>query len=332
LKLKKLVVVVTALVLTAVLNIACSCSQDNDDYISVAQLLDDPVYNSDIAVWGEISLLGELFCPCFKLTSGGQSIEVWYGLMVEDDGTELPPVSVEGFKNGDKVIVVGQLKPGGIHHSENDFWAKSIKPKDGVFVKNADEALREVVAYLNHQSAENAPPINASWAKENITPDGLLGSSTFLFTSEQWQITVSYPIVLPENTIYEFEVVGYDSGWYWQGSITAKGQITENITFSQMTLETSRGIARDIVVNSPTFKYDGIEETLALTEEVVLRCPFCWQFVYEFDSSHAGYGDRTGQVLAQVITHHRAVITIDHGRITRAVMDDCWDMLNQQEI
>jgi hypothetical protein len=54
-----------------------------------------------------------------------------------------------------------------------------------------------------------------------------------------------------------------------------------------------------------------------------------WQFTYEFDSRHAGCGDRTGEMLAQVVTHHAAVITVEEGKVTVAVMDDYWDMKNK---
>jgi len=47
--------------------------------------------------------------------------------MVEDDGTVRPPVSVEGIKNGDCVIVTGELKTAGVYRLPNDFWASDIE-------------------------------------------------------------------------------------------------------------------------------------------------------------------------------------------------------------
>jgi hypothetical protein len=94
---------------------------------SVADLLAKPAYNTQVTIYGEVSLLGELFCPCFRLASGGESVEVWYGLMVEDDGTEWPDLYVEGLSNSDTVRVTGELKPGGTHHAANVFWASKIE-------------------------------------------------------------------------------------------------------------------------------------------------------------------------------------------------------------
>ncbi len=96
--------------------------------------------------------------------------------------------------------------------------------------------------------------------------------------------------------------------------------------------EESRQIAEEFLRNSPTFVFDGIEDTLRLSDNITLKCPNCWEFIFEFDSSHAGYGDRTGQILAQVITPHQAAITVEQGEVTRAVMDDKWDMIEQEEL
>ena len=95
--------------------------------LSVSELLENPMYDTEVKIYGEVSLLGELFCPCFELTSGGKKLLVSYGLMVDDDGTERPAVSVEGIQNGDQAIVTGELKTAGVHRSLNDFWASEIE-------------------------------------------------------------------------------------------------------------------------------------------------------------------------------------------------------------
>ncbi|MCX7912148.1 MAG: hypothetical protein N2506_04220 [Dehalococcoidales bacterium] len=88
--------------------------------------------------------------------------------------------------------------------------------------------------------------------------------------------------------------------------------------------ESPQQIAEKFVRNDVTFLFDGIPETLRLA--AVTALPHGGVYTYEFDSRHAGYGDRTGQVLAQVLTHHIAVVTVENGEVTSAVMDDIWDM------
>lgn len=96
-----------------------------------------------------------------------------------------------------------------------------------------------------------------------------------------------------------------------------------------VTEEESQQTALDYLLDSPTFKFDGMAETVKLTETMVLRCPSCWTFVYEFESRHGGYGDRTGQMVTQAITPHEAAITVIQGDVTNAVMDGKWDMMMQ---
>ena len=76
---------------------------------NVSELLESPVYETEVNVYGDVSALGELLCPCFALTSDGKRLEVWYDLMAGADGTERPAVSVEGIENGDRVAVTGEL-------------------------------------------------------------------------------------------------------------------------------------------------------------------------------------------------------------------------------
>ena len=94
----------------------------------------------------------------------------------------------------------------------------------------------------------------------------------------------------------------------------------------------SERIAYAFVLQSPTYRFDGIQGTLELVRTDTLRCPGCWQFTYRFQSSHAGYGDRTGRMLAQVITPHECRITVQEYQVTKAIMDERWDMLTQSFI
>jgi hypothetical protein len=100
------------------------------------------------------------------------------------------------------------------------------------------------------------------------------------------------------------------------------------------TEEQSRQIAELWLINySPTYRFDGInfvfKESLALD---LVDCEDCYQFVYDFESSHAGYGDRTGEILAQVITPHTIVITVENGEVTQAIIDEVYDDFNQEII
>lgn len=99
----------------------------------------------------------------------------------------------------------------------------------------------------------------------------------------------------------------------------------------QISKENSRKAAEDFVRNSPTFIFDGMISTLVLTDSETLTAS-SWRFTYAFDCQHPGYGDRSGQTLSEVITHHQAVITVEKGSVTDAVLDGSWDEITQEEI
>ena len=96
--------------------------------------------------------------------------------------------------------------------------------------------------------------------------------------------------------------------------------------------EESQVIAVQFLRNSPTFRFDGIESTLKLAGSEAGAKPFTWIFNYEFQSRQAGYGDRTGMVLAQVITDHKAQIVLEQGAVVSAILDDRWDELKGKRI
>lgn len=205
-------------------------------------------------------------------------------------------------------------------------------PVPQVAVDNAAAARDAAMSYVGPGMGKDAPAADHEWREENITPPGLIGLVTILFTADGWEITVHHPVVAPGNTIYEVATVGLASGWHWQGIVKADGTVIETSALTLMTRETSEQIARDFVKSSPTFTYDGIEDTFSLTGSRKTTGRYGWIFVFEFDSRQAGYGDRTGQVLAQVITPHQAVITLKQHRITAAVMDERWDMRQQKAV
>lgn len=94
--------------------------------------------------------------------------------------------------------------------------------------------------------------------------------------------------------------------------------------------EASRQKAEEFVRMEATFRFDGITETLKTTGTTSIAGG--WRYTIEFDSRHAGYGNRSGQVLAQVITHHVAEVTVQAGLVTEAIMDEAWDMMEQRMI
>jgi hypothetical protein len=121
--------------------------------------------------------------------------------------------------------------------------------------------------------------------------------------------------VLPLLTLTTF--------WVVLGCVIGCGTYTE---------DQAETLARDVVEDSATFQYDGIQETLKLKSKERLEEKNTWRFIFEFESRHAGYGDRTDQMVAQVITPHEAAITVKENKVEKAVLDEKWDILTQSMV
>ncbi len=96
--------------------------------------------------------------------------------------------------------------------------------------------------------------------------------------------------------------------------------------------EVDRRLAESFLRNSPTFRFDGLPESVELRERVDGECGTCVAFTFGFDSLHPGYGDRTDLPLAAAVTPHEAVISIDDGLVASAELDSIWDVITQRPI
>ena len=94
-------------------------------------------------------------------------------------------------------------------------------------------------------------------------------------------------------------------------------------------------IALNWLINAPTFKFDGIVGSAKVVDSwqaMTFVAPSFWGVTIEFDCLHAGYGDRSRQMLAQVVTHHVVTVHVTEGKVTLAPIDDRWDELTQTSI
>jgi len=87
-------------------------------------------------------------------------------------------------------------------------------------------------------------------------------------------------------------------------------------------------LAREAVLGTPAYAFGGFE--LAYGGATPGDCASCWSFVFDFKSTRAGY-DGLGME-EPVATAHRAMVTVEDGQITRAVLDDYWDMLKDSPL
>ena len=88
--------------------------------------------------------------------------------------------------------------------------------------------------------------------------------------------------------------------------------------------------ARQFTISHPTFAFDGIRESLDVNLVSIIQTKMPVYVIQAiFDSEHPGYGKRSGQVLADVPTHHTMTVMISDNEIGSAIMDGVWDEFNQ---
>lgn len=89
-------------------------------------------------------------------------------------------------------------------------------------------------------------------------------------------------------------------------------------------------VATAFVKGEPTYKFDGMEETLKVDVTGTFPEPGTYEVTATFTSAHGGYGDRTGLVVPQVLTPHSCVLMVENGEVTKAIMDGAYDMVAQK--
>jgi len=90
-------------------------------------------------------------------------------------------------------------------------------------------------------------------------------------------------------------------------------------------------VALEFIAGSPTFKWDGVEDSLKVVETVRVGEDE-WVVRVEFVCTHSGYGDRTGMVVLPVLTRHTAEVKVVKGIVVEAVIDGVWDELGQKPL
>ena len=77
-----------------------------------------------------------------------------------------------------------------------------------------------------------------------------------------------------------------------------------------------------IVEESLTYVYDGFDLELVKAEKIE---DSTYRFKYDFTSRHGGYGNRSDQVVTQVLSDHTMIVIVKDGKISYAATDQHFD-------
>lgn len=104
-------------------------------------------------------------------------------------------------------------------------------------------------------------------------------------------------------------------------------------TTSTYTDQKAMDAALQFVENGPTYRWDGVEGSIEVVEAYKTRNPDAvWEVVVAFTSANAGYGDRSDQTVATVITDHVITVMVEGESVTAAIIDESWDELGETEV
>jgi len=90
--------------------------------------------------------------------------------------------------------------------------------------------------------------------------------------------------------------------------------------------------ALEFIKNAPTFSFDGLQKSLLVTGVEPSDYDGCFIVTVGFTCRNTGFGTRASLFLVNRPTEHIAVIHVKKGAITRAIIDDQWDELNQKSV
>lgn len=95
--------------------------------------------------------------------------------------------------------------------------------------------------------------------------------------------------------------------------------------------EKAENISKIWVETAPTYSFDGLDLKME-KHEVLETIPEQHLLTYTFTSTHGGYGNRTDQIVTQVLTPHIIEVTVSEKNVTSAVIDRKWDELSQEPV
>lgn len=93
--------------------------------------------------------------------------------------------------------------------------------------------------------------------------------------------------------------------------------------------EEARSIAEEWIMNAPTYSFDGSGLELQ-DHQFSEQKPEKHVMTYSFTSTHGGYGNRSDQMVTEVLTDHSILVELYKGEVDSAIIDDSWDEVNQR--
>jgi len=121
-----------------------------------------------------------------------------------------------------------------------------------VKVRNAAQAINEVLLHLRKQQVPEVPDTDIKWQEKTIysTEPMDYAITSKLFTSDDWLIEVYQGVAPVSRTVYQITVFNSRLRCYWQGSVRADGGISEENTYRLLSEEENQKLAEEFLKKS----------------------------------------------------------------------------------
>nr|WP_321498249.1 hypothetical protein [uncultured Methanolobus sp.] len=194
-------------------------------------------------------------------------------------------------------------------------------------------------SYYNYQdelTARYVKPIDQKTREELIS---LFNDNNFMEMDELYEPEDGMPIVADTGTL-EIQVMQgdttkvvkvepYASEYMPDGLNKINDELIKLIEYViAPTEDEAKETASEWIINAPTYSFDGSD--LEFTDyQLSTENPGESTLTYTFTSSHGGYGNRSGEMITQVITEHDIEVVLYNWNVITATIDGVWDEVSQ---
>jgi putative hemolysin len=191
-----------------------------------------------------VGLIGVVMCTLLSAPARSSGVEPSAEGAEESAGVGLPnPASVYCEEQGGKLEIRTAADgsqygacvfPDGSECDEWAFYRGECGPMGQAAGPSAEvvAARRDaVLAYVAEQHGDEAPAPGLDWQlaslEESATAEGSPAEVAYRFTAGDWAVTASYKVGMSGPIVYSVQISNPVTGFEWQGTVDASGQVTD---------------------------------------------------------------------------------------------------------
>jgi len=129
-------------------------------------------------------------------------------------------------------------------------------------------ARDQALFYITERYGLSGLGAGLAWQEEWAVGEGIVGAGGYRYSSGDWVVTVSYPVVAPESAIYTISVANQSTGFQWEGEVDAQGALTEHAAQAPEEMF-DRVAARDAAMDYiyETYQYPPLDQSVEWQEQ-----------------------------------------------------------------